>query len=103
MSVPINIHLYEPYNRVNIGYNDYIQEADFTFNVIYVTDKHSLKMDLWEGFTTVSLQIGMNGMILVSGTIGTCLALTFKITSFDPRCNISAPISDLLYIAPMSL
>ena len=103
MSVPINIHLYEPYNRVNIGYNDYIQEADFTFNVICVTDKHSLKMDLWEVFTTVSLQIGMNGMIFAAGTVGLCLPLTSKITPLNPICILYPPSLDILYTAPISL
>ena len=58
---------------------------------------------LWEGLPTISLQIGMNGMIFAAGTVGPCLPLTSKITPLKPICILSAPSSDILYTAPISL
>ena len=76
-------------------------KADFTFNVICITDEHSLYIDLCEGLPTVSMNIVMNCMIFTDGTVGTFMTLNYKSTHLEPRCILSAPRLDILDIAPM--
>ena len=76
-------------------------EADFTFNVICITDEHSLYIDLCEGLQTVSLKIVMNSMIFTYETVGTFMTLNYKSTHLEPRCILSASRLDILDIAPM--
>ena len=76
-------------------------ELDFTFNVICITDEHSLEIFLWEGILTLSLQIGMNGMRFGAGTVGSYLLLTYKFSPLDSRCVLSAHRLDLLDITHM--
>ena len=74
-------------------------EADFNFNVICITDEHSLYMALCEGLPTVSLKIVMNCMRFTDGTVGTFMTLNYKSTHLEPRCILSAP---RLYILDIS-
>ena len=60
-------------------------------------------MALREGLPNVSIHKVKNGIIFAAGTVGPCMTLTLKNTPQDPKGTLSAPILDLLDIAPMSL